>query len=90
VKHWLAAVAKTGTTEAAAVAAAMRSTPVNDMNNANVSIRVDGRVLCNMYLMQVKTPAESTSKFDVYKQVATLTGDQAFRPLAEGGCPLAA
>jgi branched-chain amino acid transport system substrate-binding protein len=43
-----------------------------------------------MYLMQVKTPAESHSKFDVYKQVATLTGDQAFRPLAEGGCPLAA
>ena len=88
VKHWLAAVAKAGTTEAAAVAAAMRSTPVNDMNNEGVAIRADGRVLCNMYLMQVKAPAESKSQFDVYKQLATLSGEQAFRPLAEGGCPL--
>jgi branched-chain amino acid transport system substrate-binding protein len=88
VKHWLAAVAKAGTTEATAVAAAMRSTPVNDMNNEGVAIRPDGRVLCNMYLMQVKTPAESKSKFDVYKLVATLSGEQAFRPLSEGGCPL--
>ena len=89
VKHWLAGVAQAGTTDATKVAAVMRATPVNDMNNANVSIRVDGRVLCNMYLMQVKLPAESKSQFDVYKQLATLSGEQAFRPLVEGGCPLA-
>ena len=89
VKHWLAAVAKAGTTDATKVAAVMRASPVNDMNNENVAIRVDGRVLCNMYLMQVKTTAESKGRFDVYKQLATLSGEQAFRPLAEGGCPLA-
>ena len=88
VKHWLAAVAQAGTTEANTVAAAMRSAPVNDMNNENVSIRADGRVMCTMYLMQVKMPSESHGPFDVYKTVATLPGQQAFRPLAEGGCPL--
>ena len=88
VKHWLEAVTKAGTLDAPKVADNMRATPINDMNNTNVSIRADGRVMCNMYLMQVKTPAESHAKFDVYKQIATLSGDQAFRPLAEGGCPL--
>ncbi len=90
VRHWMAAVAKAGTLDAARVAETMRATPVNDMNNTNVTIRVDGRALCNMYLMQVKMPAESHGKFDVYKQLATLSGEQAFRPLSEGGCPLAA
>jgi branched-chain amino acid transport system substrate-binding protein len=88
VRHWLAAVTKTGSLDAGKVAETMRSTPVNDMNNTNVSIRADGRVLCNMYLMQVKMADESHGKFDVYKQLATLTGDQAFRPMSEGGCPL--
>ena len=88
VRHWLAAVAKAGTLEAKAVAAAMRATPVNDMNNEGVGIRGDGRVMCNMYLMQVKMPAESAGPFDVYKLIATLPGEQAFRPVAEGGCSL--
>ncbi|WP_158743317.1 ABC transporter substrate-binding protein [Acidisphaera sp. L21] len=88
VKHWLAAVAASGTTDAKTVAAKMRATPVNDMNNTNVTIRGDGRVMCNMYLAQVKTPAESHGQFDVYKILATLPGEQAFRPVAEGGCPL--
>ena len=88
VRHWLAAVAKAGTTDAKTVAATMRATPVNDMNNQDIAIRADGRVMCNMYLMQVKTPAESTAKFDVYKLIDILPGEQAFRPLAEGGCPL--
>ncbi len=89
VKHWLAAVARAGTTDAAPVIAAMKATPINDMNNTNVIIRADGRTMCDMYLMQVKAPSESTGPFDVYKQLATLTGEQAFRPVSEGGCPLA-
>ena len=88
VKHWLAAVGKTGTTDAKTVMAAMKATPVNDMNNTNVAIRGDGRVMCNMYLMQVKLPNESTGPFDVYKLLSTLPGEQAFRPVSEGGCSL--
>ena len=42
----------------------------------------------DMYLMQVKTPDESRSEWDLAKIVATIPGEQAFRPLAEGGCPL--
>jgi branched-chain amino acid transport system substrate-binding protein len=86
VKHWLACAAKAGTVDAKTVMAAMKATPINDMNNTGVTIRADGRVMCDMYLMRVKTPAESHGPFDVYDLVATLSGDQAFRPLSEGGC----
>jgi branched-chain amino acid transport system substrate-binding protein len=51
-------------------------------------IREDGRVIRDMYLMQVKTPEESRAEWDLAKIVATIPGDQAFRPLSEGGCPL--
>ena len=88
VRHCLQAMRDSGSTDVNVVAARMRATPVNDMNNREVRIRVDGRVLCDMYLMQVKTPAESTGRFDVYRPVSTIPGAQAFRPLSEGGCPL--
>lgn len=88
VRHWLRAVQAAGTTDAKAVAGAMRAMPVQDMNNASVIIRGDGRVMCDMYLMQVKTSVESTGRFDLYKQLAVISGAQAFRPVAEGGCPL--
>jgi branched-chain amino acid transport system substrate-binding protein len=51
-------------------------------------IREDGRAIHPMYLLQVKAPTESKSEWDVFKVVATIPGDQAFRPLSEGGCPL--
>ncbi len=89
VRHWLAAVAKMGTVDARAVMAAMKATPVTDMNNDGAVLRADGRLMCDMYLMTVKTPKESTGPFDVYQLTSTLTGDQAFRPLSEGGCSLA-
>jgi branched-chain amino acid transport system substrate-binding protein len=41
-----------------------------------------------MYLVQVKSPAESKSEWDIYKVLATVRGDDAYRPVAEGGCPL--
>ena len=88
VRHYLRAVQDGGTLDAAAVAAQMRKTPVTDMNNRDVAIRADGRVMVDMYLMRVKTPAESTRRFDVYKPIATVPGAEAFRPLNEGGCPL--
>jgi branched-chain amino acid transport system substrate-binding protein len=51
-------------------------------------VREDGRVIRDMYLMQVKTPEESKGEWDLAKIIATVPGKEAFRPLDEGGCPL--
>ena len=86
--HYLKAVQAAGTDEPKAVMAKMREMPINDMMTKNGKLREDGRVIRDMYLFQVKTPAESTGKNDVYNLLATVPGDQAFRPLTEGKCPL--
>jgi branched-chain amino acid transport system substrate-binding protein len=86
--HWLKAVKAAGTTDADAVVAKMKATPVNDMYNDNVQVREDGRVMHVMHLWQVKSPAESKYPYDYCKEVVTIPADQAWRPLAEGGCPL--
>jgi branched-chain amino acid transport system substrate-binding protein len=88
VYHYLKAVNAAGTRDADKVAAKMRELPVNDFTTVNGKVRADGRVLRNMYLLQVKKPAESTSKWDIYNLVATVPGEDAFRPLDRGGCPL--
>jgi branched-chain amino acid transport system substrate-binding protein len=62
--------------------------PINDFFAKNGHIRDDGRMVHDMYLVQVKSPAESKSEWDIYKVLATVPGDEAYRPLAEGGCPL--
>ena len=86
--HYLKAVKAAGTDEAKAVMAKMRATPINDFMTKNGRIREDGRVIRDMYLMQAKSPEESKGEWDLAKIVATIPGEQAFRPLAEGGCPL--
>jgi len=86
--HYLKAVKAAGTDEAKAVMARMKEMPINDFMTKNGRIREDGRVIRDMYLMQVKTPEESKGEWDLAKIVATIPGEQAFRPLAEGGCPL--
>lgn len=86
--HYLKAVKAAGTDEAKAVMAKMKELPINDFMTKNGRIREDGRVIRDMYLMQVKTPEESKGDWDLAKIVATIPGDQAFRPLSEGGCPL--
>jgi branched-chain amino acid transport system substrate-binding protein len=86
--HYLKAVKAAGTDEAKAVMAKMKEMPINDFMTTNGRIREDGRVIRNMYLMQAKTPEESKGEWDLAKIVATIPGDQAFRPLSEGGCPL--
>ncbi|MDN5005484.1 ABC transporter substrate-binding protein [Bradyrhizobium sp. GCM10027634] len=88
VRHWLKAVDAAGTTEARAVAAKMRQISVDDMYNRDVRIREDGRVLHDMHLFEVKPPGESSGKFDLYRHLATTTGEYAYRPLDEGHCPL--
>lgn len=88
VRHYLAAVKAAGTKDTTAVSKRMHEMKVNDMYNKDVAIRADGRVLHTMYLMQVKKPEESKYKYDFYKVVTTAPGEQAFRPMSEGNCPL--
>jgi branched-chain amino acid transport system substrate-binding protein len=90
IRHYLGAIAAAGTDEAKAVMAKMRERPVNDFYVKDGRLREDGRLIHDMYFAQVKTPSESTKPWDYYKILATIPGDQAFRPLAEGGCPLVA
>jgi len=87
--HYLKAVKAAGTDEAKAVMAKMKELPINDFMTKNGRIREDGRVIRDMYLMQVKTPEESKGEWDLAKIIATVPGKEAFRPLSEGGCPLA-
>jgi branched-chain amino acid transport system substrate-binding protein len=88
VTHYLKAIDAAGTDEARAVIARMKATPISDFFAKNGHIREDGRMVHDMYLVQVKTPGESKGEWDLYKILATIPGDQAYRPLAEGGCPL--
>ena len=77
-----------GTLDTQTVMAKMRATPVNDMFAHDGHIRLDGLMAHDMYLFQVKTPAESKSEWDLYKLVATVKADDAFLPLAQSRCPL--
>jgi branched-chain amino acid transport system substrate-binding protein len=90
IKHYLGAIAAAGTDEAKAVMAKMRERPVNDFYVRNGHLREDGRLVHDMYFAQVKTPAESSKPWDYYKILGTIPGDQAFRALADSGCPLVA
>jgi branched-chain amino acid transport system substrate-binding protein len=90
VRHYIASIEAAGTDEAKAVMAKMRELPVNDFYVRGGHVREDGRLVHDMLFAQVKTPAESTKPWDYYKILGTIFGDQAFRPLAEAGCPLVA
>ncbi len=86
--HWLKAVKAAGTTDADAVVAKMKATPVNDFYNKDVKVREDGRVMHVMHLWQVKPVAQAKSKYDFCDQLAMIPPAEAWRPLSEGGCPL--
>ncbi|HTL76983.1 MAG TPA: ABC transporter substrate-binding protein [Casimicrobiaceae bacterium] len=87
--HYFKAVeALKSDTDGAKIVEKMKSMPTDDPLFGKGSIRGDGRALHPAYLVQVKTPAESKGPWDYYKIVSTIPADQAFRPLADGGCPL--
>jgi branched-chain amino acid transport system substrate-binding protein len=71
------------------VVAKMKEIPTEDPLFGKGTIRADGRKIHDMYLFEVKTPDESTQPWDYYKLRSTIPAAEAFRPLAEGGCPLA-
>ena len=86
--HYLNAVQATGTDDTQTVRRHMMDTPINDMFATNGIIREDGRMVHDMYLAQVKTPAESTNEWDLYNIVRTIPADEAYRPLSESQCRL--
>ncbi|MET0971220.1 MAG: ABC transporter substrate-binding protein [Tardiphaga sp.] len=88
VTHYLKAVKAAGTTDAAAVMKIMKETPINDMFAHHGRIREDGRMVHDMYLFEVKKPAESKARWDDYKLIATVPAEQAFQPLEASRCPL--
>ena len=88
--HYFNAVKAVGSNDTAAIMKKMKETPVNDFFAKNGSIRADGRMVHDMYLLQVKKPAESTVPWDYYHVRATIPAAEAFQPLSDSKCPLVA
>jgi branched-chain amino acid transport system substrate-binding protein len=86
--QYLAAVKATGTDDADKVLAQMKKTKINDVFAKGGFIRDDGRMVHDMYLMQVKSPAESTEPWDYYKVVETFKGEAAWQTKADSKCAL--
>ena len=90
VLHYLHAVRASGTAHADVIARKMRQLPVNDFFANGGELRADGRLVHDMYLVQVKSPEESRYPWDYCKILSIIAGEKAFRPLGEGACPLVA
>ena len=86
--HYLKAVEATGSADADTVMEWMKANPTEDPLFGTGEVRVDGRKIHDMYLFRVKAPEASTGAWDYYDLVATIPAQQAFRPLADGNCPL--
>ena len=86
--HYLLAVKEVGTTDPDAVAQKMRDLPVEDMFARRGRLRVDGLMVHDLFLAQVKRPAESKASWDYYKILSTIPGERAFPRLEDEGCPL--
>jgi branched-chain amino acid transport system substrate-binding protein len=88
VTHYLKAVASAGTDEGDAVMRQMKSTPINDFEMKNVSIRADGQVMRPLYVARIKTPAESKYANDYYEIKGTIPAEDTWRPASESACDL--
>lgn len=87
VMHYLKAIQAAGTDSAKPVMTKMKEMPVNDFMTTNGQVREDGRVIRDLYIFRAKKPADSKGEWDLLDQVGTIAGKDAFRPLADGGCP---
>jgi branched-chain amino acid transport system substrate-binding protein len=85
---YLNAVKAVGTTDSDKVMAQLKKAKINDMFTDDGYIRADGVMVHDMYVMQVKTPAESKYPWDYYKLVKKMSGEEAFGPLSDSTCPL--
>lgn len=88
VSFYLNGVKATGTDDADTLMKWMKSNKINDFFAQGGFVREDGRMIHDMYLMQVKTPAESKAPWDYYKVVATLPGNEVYTKLSESTCKL--
>ncbi|MBB3988265.1 branched-chain amino acid transport system substrate-binding protein [Sagittula marina] len=89
VSNYLKAAEKSGQAKSGTqVMDTMRDMDIDDFFNHNAYLRKDGRVVHDMYLVQVKTPEESKGPWDYYKVLRTIPGDEAFRPIEQSACPL--
>lgn len=86
--HYFKAVAASDSDDGATVVAKMREIPVHDPVVPEGRLREDGRMVHDVYLMEVKKPSEVTTPWDYLRIVRTIPGEQAFRPLRESECPL--
>ncbi len=86
--HYLNAIEATSSDDAGTVRAWMGENPVNDIFTSNGKIREDGRLVHDMYLVEVKTPEESEGEWDLYRVLRTIPGDQAFQSLEKSSCSL--
>ncbi len=82
------AVKAAGTDDADAIMAQLKKQKINDMFTKGGVIRADGRMVHDMYLMQVKSPEQSKDPWDYYNVVQTIPGDQAYQSLAQSRCSL--
>jgi branched-chain amino acid transport system substrate-binding protein len=88
VLNYLRAVEKAKSDDVADVMKALREMPIHDAFARNASLRADGKLIHDMYVVSVKTPQQSKEPWDYYNIVKTVPGDQAFMPLSESKCPL--
>ena len=88
VMHYLQAIKAIGSDDAGKVMAQMKKTKINDFFATDGFIREDGRMVHDMHLFKVKTPAESRYAWDYYKPMQVIRADGAFQPLSASTCPL--
>ncbi len=88
VTQYLKAIEAAGSDEGDAVSAKLHELPVNNPVTPNGRVAANGRMISDVYLLQVKTPAESEEPWDYYKVLATIPGDQAYIDPAKSNCPL--
>jgi branched-chain amino acid transport system substrate-binding protein len=86
--QYLRAVKATGTDDAEQVLAYLRANKLNDIYLKDGVVRPDGRVVHDMYLLQVKTPGQSKEPWDYFNVVQTIDGNEAFTKKAESRCAL--
>jgi len=88
VLQYLKAIEAAGSDDADAVSAKLHEMPVNDVFAPKGKVAANGRMISDVYLMEVKKPGEVTEDWDYYKVLATIPGDEAYVDPAKSGCPL--
>ena len=88
VTTYLKAVKAVGSDDGATVATQLKKMKIEDFFSQNGRVREDGRMVHDMYLVQIKKPEESQYPWDYYKMLNTIPGDKAFKPLSKSTCPL--